>query len=386
VDYVIRGEGETPFFGLIQRLTSGRGSSVQRIEGVCSRGERRLSLSSLHIENNVDLVPDRSLLAAPAYRINKKPYTFLLTSRGCPFHCAFCGKPPVPYRRKSLATVEREISDCLRLGLEAIDFEDDMLTLDMVHFNHILDLFKGTGLTLSAMNGIYTVGLDGSTLENMAAAGFRRLNFSLVDASTLVTDKQKRFPAEAFLRLLPILDTSPFLVETHFIIGLPEQSHREIFDTIILLMDRRLLLGPSIFYLTPNSASPNQTDAADWEYAIKAMRSSALVSVNPNLPRRALYTIMKLVRFVNFVKHLLDRESGLGKLSDILALPDLNGNPLDHEIFTTLLLEKRLVHFDLGQKEFVEEHHDSALVKLFFERIKGRSIRGFKTMHSLIVD
>ena len=45
------------------------------------------------------------------------------------------------------------------------------------------------------MNGIYTENLDMATLKKMYEAGFRRLNFSLVDISRPVMERQKRlFP------------------------------------------------------------------------------------------------------------------------------------------------------------------------------------------------
>ena len=251
------------------------------IEGICFREGPHLHVTRPHIEDGIDLIPDRSLLNPADYRINRRNYSFFLTSRGCPFNCAFCGKPSVPYRKRSMAGMEREISDCLDRDIQAIDFEDDMLTLDLPYFRRVLEIFGGTGLTLSAMNGIYPGGLDKQILENMFSAGFRRLNFSLVDASQSVTDKQKRYFGADFLNLLPYLESSPFLVETHFIIGLPEQKPDDIINTIIFLMGKRLLLGPSIFYLAPNSAIFNDIAGNDWENSIKMMRSSAMFPATP---------------------------------------------------------------------------------------------------------
>jgi hypothetical protein len=263
-----------------------------------------------------------------------------------------------------------------------------MLTLDRARFSLILDLFKDTGVTLSAMNGIYSDNLDIPTLEHMYRAGFRRLNFSLVDASKAITDQQKRHNADNFTNLLPYLENSDFLVETHFIIGLPSQQVENILDTIIFLMGKRLLLGPSIFYLAPNSATYSQFvgENEDAAQQFKLMRSSAMVPVNPNLPRDSLYTFMKLVRFVNLVKRLLDGNDAPTRLSDILEMPDIAKNERDKKILTTLLNEKRLIWFDGSRNDFVPEPHDSDLVRLFFDRARNKTIRGFKTMNQLLVD
>jgi hypothetical protein len=289
---------------------------------------------------------------------------------------------------KSHGVVEREIGECLSLGIQAVDFEDDMLTLDRTRFHGILDLFRGTGLTLSAMNGIYSDKLDVPSLEHMYAAGFRRLNFSLVDASKTITDQQKRHNTDNFTDLLPYLEASDFLVETHFIIGLPSQQVKHILDTIIFLMGKRLLLGPSIFYLAPNSEAYHlfTADHEGTAQQFKLMRSSAMVPVNPNLPRDSLYTLMKLVRFVNLIKRLLDGDDAPSRISDILEMPAVNKNERDKRILATLLHEKRLIWFDSSLGDFVPEPHNSDLIWLFFDRAKNKPIRGFKTMNQLVVD
>jgi len=388
VDYVVRGEGETPLFRLIKALKTGKRQNVVGIEGVVSKDKHRYVMSDINVEKDIDLIPDRKLLDPAGYRIGKKNYTFFLTSRGCPFHCSFCGRPPFPYRVRSLGSIEDEIAECVALGIQAIDFEDDMLTLDKLRFNRILDLFQGTDLTLSAMNGIYSDNLDVPTLEHMYRAGFRRLNFSLVDASKTITDQQKRHNADNFTNLLPYLEDSDFLVETHFIIGLPSQQREHILDTIVFLMGQRLLLGPSIFYLAPNSEAYNSFVAGNKGSAqqFKLMRSSAMVPVNPNLSRDSLYTLMKLVRFVNLVKRLLDGNDAPQRLSDILEMPVVAKNERDKKILATMLNEKRLIWFDGSRSDFVPEPHNNDLVRLFFDRARNKTIRGFKTMNQLVVD
>lgn len=388
VDYVIRGEGETPFLRLIETLRSGKTQDVARIDGIATKDKYRHMLSTIHIEKSIDLIPDRTLIDPDFYRIGKNNYTFFLTSRGCPFHCTFCGRPPFPYRARSLESIGQEISECISLGIQAIDFEDDMLTLDPERFRTVLDLFKGSGLTLSAMNGIYSENLDVPTLESMWASGFQRLNFSLVDASTSITSRQKRHNSDNFTKLLPYLEASDFLVETHFIIGLPAQRVDHVLDTIIFLMGKRLLLGPSIFYLAPNSETYDSLTATheDVDQNFKQMRSSAMVPVNPELPREILYTFMKLVRFVNLVKRLLDGPEAPKRLSDILNAPTISKNERDKMILSTLLNEKHLIWFDNSRGDFVPEPHNTNLIKLFFSRAKNKPIRGFKTMKELVVD
>lgn len=386
VDYVIRGEGETPLFELITTLQTGSTQGIIGIPGVSFKDSSGMHISEISIETGIDLIPDRRLIDSTDYRIGKKKYTFFLTSRGCPFRCAFCGKPPVPYRKRPLACIEEEIRQCIDLGLEAVDFEDDMLNLDIPFFNDLLGGFKGTGVVLSAMNGLYAGNLHKETLGKMYDAGFRRLNFSLVDTSEDVHRTQKRaFPAH-LAGLLTDLESLPFLVEAHFIIGLPDQKPDDIIDTLIFLMGKRLLPGPSIYYLAPNSPLFNAACGGDWQKYIKVMRSSALFPANPLFQRETTFTFMKLTRFINFVKNMVDQNPSIEKLSDIIDIPNITSKPRDLHIMKTLILGKRFLWYDRNAKDYSEEPQDRALVTHFFKKIYGKPIRGFKTMNTLTID
>jgi anaerobic magnesium-protoporphyrin IX monomethyl ester cyclase len=391
VDYVVRGEGETPLRDLISWLAKGSPGGRAAIPGVCTREGENFRVSGINLERDIDVIPDRTLAEASRYRIGRKNYTTLLTSRGCPFSCAFCGKPPVPYRKRSLASIEREIKACVDLGIEAIDFEDDMLTLDIPFFRDVLSLFKGGRFTLSAMNGIYSGTLDRETLNLMWEAGFRRLNFSLVDISRQLVKKQKRTVPGRFLDLLPYLESSPFLVETHFIVGLPGQQSSDVLETLLFLMKRRVLPGPSAFYMAPGSdIFARQQGKAEvfcpGEEMMKRMRSSALLPANPLLPRTTLYTLMMLARFVNFTKLLLDDNPGMERLSEIMELRFSGRHSSYGEIISALLKEQRLIAFDTTTGEYVEVLQDRDLIGQFFAMARGTSVKGFKTTRTLVVD
>jgi anaerobic magnesium-protoporphyrin IX monomethyl ester cyclase len=382
VDLVIRGEGESPLRSLMQGLT---GNGDGRLADVCFKDGNQPHIGPVNVEKDIDLLPDRSLVRADKYRIGKRRYTTMLTSRGCPNRCSFCGKPPVPYRRRSLSAIDTEIGDCLGRGIEAIDFQDDMLTGDIGFFRQILALLVGRGLTLSAMNGIHSEGLDETTLGLMYEAGFKRLNFSLVDASDTLLSLQSRTGVSSFVRLLPYLEASPFLVEVHFIVGLPKQTPADVIETIIFLMDKRLLLGPSVFYLAPGSPTFKKAVGQEWQPLLKSLRSSAMLPANPAFPRPVTYTLMKLVRFVNYIKGLLDRQEISHTISASMDSPH-TGRPIDREALRTLLSEKRFVWQNSADGAILEEPQDVDLVHQFFTMAKGRRIKGFRTNHQLVVD
>ncbi len=385
VDYVVRGEGETPLFELVRTISAGDRGGLPSVPGLAFFRDGTLQAGSVHVEEDIDLIPARDLLPVERYRIGKRPYTFLLTSRGCPFGCSFCGKPPVPYRRRTQGSIEKELSVIEGLGIGAIDFEDDMLNLDIPSFHRVLDLVKGRGFTLSAMNGLYSHTLDTATLTKMRDAGFSRLNFSLVDTSPAVhASQRRRYPAN-FLGLLDWLESSDFLVETHFIIGLPGQTPREIIDTMTFLMGKRMLPGPSIYYPAPGSPLFNGIHRGDPSALFPMTRSSVMFQANPLFPRETTFTFMRLLRFVNVVKALIDANPGASSLSDLARADRLRKNPRDLHIFTSLLREKRLLWFDTRGNDYCEEPQDRDVVTAFFKTAEGKAIKGFRTCNTVRV-
>lgn len=385
VDYCIRGEGETPFLELVSALSNDQKGRFEGITGLCFRRNGSLHLGQINIENDIDIIPARRCVDADRYKIGRKRYSFLLTSRGCPFNCGFCGKPPVPYRKRTLSSLEGEVAECESLGIEAIDFEDDMLNLDGRFFAEVLGLFSGRGFTLSAMNGIYPGNIDVPLLKAMHKAGFRRLNFSLVDTAETVLSGQKRRQHQGFVDLLPFLGDSPFLVEVHFIIGLPGQEPGALLDTLLFLMEKRLLLGPSIFYLAPGSALC-PSDRLHGQVPFEQMRSSFMYSINPLFPRTVIFTFIKLVRFINWVKQVIDRNQGIERISELLDGPAVPGDETSSMIVKHLLREKRLVRWEKKTGGLTEEPVDQSLVASFFDKSKGRCIKGFKSGRSVAMD
>ncbi|MDW8001096.1 MAG: radical SAM protein [Deltaproteobacteria bacterium] len=377
VDYVIRGEGETPLFELIGLLQGRKSKDLKDIEGLCFKTKSGIYLSErLNYEKEIDSVPERKLIRRDDYKIGNKAYTFFLTSRGCPNSCAFCSKMALPYRERSLESIEAELDSLKRDGVEWIDFEDDMLISGEERFLKILELFKNRGFFLSAMNGIYFGSITEKIVKKMEEVGFKRLNLSLVDLSPSVLLGQRRRLTGDWEKIFRILESSGLNLEVHFIVGLPNQTVFDVLKTISFLAQRRCLLGPSIYYLFPKSNETRRVLGDKWYEKLHYMRSSVLLPINPFFSRDALFTLLKICRFVNFLKGFVDRCKENITLKDI-ELP----TPEDNEIFKWFINKKSFLAFDEKVHRFFEEPQNKEIIEEFFRLMEGQKIKGFKTSY-----
>ena len=92
-------------------------------------------------------LPDYSLLKTPCAEAN------VLTTRGCPFCCAFCTTSRMyhPFRKRSIESVMEELRYYKSLGFKYMNFEDDNFTADKERAKEICRqmikeglVFKGT--------------------------------------------------------------------------------------------------------------------------------------------------------------------------------------------------------------------------------------------------
>ncbi len=331
VDYVILGEGEYRFPALIEQIQRGKGKERSDLDGVGYQtdGEIRIHPLQRFIEDLNSLpFPERRLLDLDRYRIGKKRSTMMITSRGCPHGCAYCSAHLVmgsSFRVRRPENILQEMIECRKqYGIEAFDLEDDNFTFDLTRAKElmvlILKTFGEKGIELSAMNGISFASLDGELLSLMKRAGFRTLNLSLVSNERLTKERLGRpHPLIGFENLLREAEKVGLNVIAYAILGIPGQTLGEMLDTLIDLMGKRVLIGPSIYYPTPGTPlfqrclkdgilPPHPTQ---W-------RSSALPVETETFNRLDLVTLFRLVRVINFIKGRMD----VGELEEGVTLKE----------------------------------------------------------------
>ena len=401
VDYVILGEGEIRFPLLLDRIETGNKGEMGEIDGIGYREDGKIRVDPLQsFIQDLDTLPypARDLLDLDRYRMKRVRSTMLITSRGCPHQCAYCSAHLVmgnSFRPRSPEAILAEMKECQeRYGIQIFDLEDDNFTFDRGRAKRLLHLvlqaFGEGALHLSAMNGISFSSLDGELLRLMKKAGFDTINLSFVSADVCTKERMKR-PATAvgFDQIAEEAEQAGLSVIAYGIFGMPGQTIEEMLDTLIDLMGKRVLIGPSIYYPTPGTplflrcrregilpSSPSR-----W-------RSSAFPIETKEFNRLDLVTLFRLTRVINFIKGkmnqgVFDEGSTWRDLSQRLKekgqAEDEDGQPQAWVNLLLLFLNERsffgLQKDTEGNAAVIKEKSSKRVVDGFFEKAWNKPVR-----------
>ncbi|MEW6668311.1 MAG: radical SAM protein [Thermodesulfobacteriota bacterium] len=350
VDYIIRGEGERPLVELLRALLKG-----SRPDGVPNLGFKRngqMVLNPMGEAYPFDELPisDLSDLPAGRYLFEGRPLCFVTTSRGCPHRCTFCSVHLTfgrTFHRRSPEKVFSEIRNRYEAGYRVFDFEDDNLSHDREDFAALLRLiaagFQGQDVRFLAMNGVSYHNLDRELLVLMKEAGFTHLNISLVSADEASLSRVKRpHTLGKYLEVVEDAHSLGFHIVSYQILGLPFETLDEMIDTLALMARLPVLIGVSVFYLTPGCAMakgfPNPT-----ERDMVLARSTAMAIETEHVKRDDLYTLFITGRILNFLKGI-SIPRGKATLRDAVDLATKLGKreKTGAELLMRLFEEKRL--------------------------------------------
>ena len=311
VDYVVIGEGERPVVELVQALLTGTSLSTVSGLGYKESGNIRVNSIGENYSFNDLPKPDFSDLLPEDYLYMGKPIAFIQASRGCPHTCSFCSVHLLfgrKYRRRSTQNIIEEIQIRYDQGYRVFDFEDDNLTFNKNAFislaNEILKRFKNRDITFLAMNGISYESLDLEVLDAMQLAGFKRLNLALVTGNqTVLQTINRSHEVKKFFEIIHCAQQFSFDLEVHVILGLPGDSLDNMINTIVTLAKLPVLIGVSVFYLTPGTKIARSFPKMS-ENDLFRSRSTAMAITSDTCSRENLYTLFIVARIINFIKGL----------------------------------------------------------------------------------
>jgi len=231
------------------------------------------------------------------------------------------------------------------------------------------------------MNGISYLSLDQEILELMRRAGFRSLNISLVSANADVLARLKRpHTLTKYLDVVNQAHALGFDIVSYQILGIPYETLDDMVDTMALMASLPVLIGASIFYLTPGCPIAGEFPEMT-ESDIFKSRSTAMAIETDQFRRDDLYTLFITARIINSLKGLR-LKGNKATLQDALMAAEQGGHreKLGAQLLRKLLDERRLYAATKGGLELLPRFRADIFLKVW---TKSKSVR---TQHGDLID
>ncbi|MBI5742144.1 MAG: B12-binding domain-containing radical SAM protein [Nitrospirae bacterium] len=261
-EYALVGEAEGSLPALLKALKNG--GCLDAVPGLCYRSGGNVVLNPVSKDyfdmtgigllawDMLEGFPDRYSAASTYF--SKTPYTDIITSRGCPFRCAFCDRSVFGNRVRSMGidNIIRNLEHLIRnYGIKSVYFQDDTLLVLKDTFKELCDYLirRKYDFVWSCNSRIDQI--NEVNLEMMKKAGCWQISFGIESGSERILQSmnKKIVPAQV-IEKLGLVRKYGIKANGYFILGTPFETTETIAETVAFC--RRIPLNTiRVSYFTP---------------------------------------------------------------------------------------------------------------------------------------
>ncbi len=242
IDIIVRGEGDETITELLHAISDEQ--SLDSINGISYRqGDDIIDTPDRSSVVDMDALPFPAyhLLPWKKYKPHpphglSMPFAAMVTSRGCPYHCAYCSKPVFgsKFRAQKPDRVIDEILFLLhRYGVKEIAFYDDSFTINKERVLAFTEKIIRTGIKFSWTCETRVNLIDKELLRNMKRAGCYAIAYGIeTGSSDILKVLQKETTLEQAEEAVKITREAGIEVIGYFMLGSPGETREDIHRTI----------------------------------------------------------------------------------------------------------------------------------------------------------
>lgn len=250
IDFVVIGEGEYVIRDLIGYFMK---EAPLPKKGICYRLEEKV-INTGHS----DLIYDLDAIPLPAYHLidferymnsahrksvdnpQKRPYTRIVTSRGCPVGCTFCQVESIMGRKFRFRSAQNVLNELHRLkneyGIKSIMFDDDNFFTNRQRAKDILQGMVDRDLVMPWFAQAAIFRLDAELIKLMKQSGCKYIDIAIESGTERILREIIRKPlnfnhAKEMIRLAR---KEGIFVAANFMLGFPTETWGEIRQTVKL--------------------------------------------------------------------------------------------------------------------------------------------------------
>ncbi len=250
VDFVVLGEGEYTFLNLVQLIEKADYKHLAGIDGIAFRkGGKITKTQPARLINNLDELP------IPAKYFT---YQHVVSSRGCPGKCTFCGSPRFWKHRVRFRSAENFVRELEILNTKGVAFfyvSDDTFTAKPERVIDICKKILEKGLVISwfAISRVDHVNED--MLCWMRKAGCIQISYGVESGSEKIRKLLgKPLKTKHIKKAFALTYTYGLLARAYFIYGSPGETEETIEETIDLIKEiKPFICIPYILEIYPGT-------------------------------------------------------------------------------------------------------------------------------------
>jgi radical SAM superfamily enzyme YgiQ (UPF0313 family) len=335
IDYGVISEGEDTLLDIIKYFTKEK--RIEDIGGIVFRDNGK-------IVKNIPREPIMELdsLPFPAFYhyfqqgrktlSSRNAYYQMVSSRGCPFNCAFCmrvlGKT---LRRRSPENVIEEVNFATtEYGAHTINFADEIFLFNDEKTKEILSKFIERGISKKIKwSGLTRANLVDQEIISLAKrSGCYRLEIGVESGNNDILKRiKKNISVEQIGSAINIIKRARIKVATFYILGHPGENEKTLQETIDLAVKLNTdtiavgimvpYPGTKVYEWAQQNYFGYRLRSTDWDDYDKYGRSPLEVeglSLNKleSFQRKAyIYFYLKNFRFMSLLKFILSRYKGI---------------------------------------------------------------------------
>lgn len=318
----VMGEGEQTFVDLVKLVAQGR-TAPDDLAGVA--GIRFWHNDGLQATVEREPLKDLDSIPMPSRDLlHVRPHTYLFTSRGCPYRCAFCASTRYwdTLRFFSAEYVVEEIELLVRQhGVTMISFFDDLFVAKRSRLEEMYRLLERRNLIGKVR---YTCSCRANVVDKELAGLLARLGVVSVgmglesgDEETLKYLKGGSVSVGHNYRAITVLKQAGIAVNGSFVIGSPRETREQVMRTYSFIRTSDLDLY-DIYLLTPYPGTPIweyaksrgfvSEDMEDWsvlDVNVYHMPEERIISLSEVLTKRELIGLYKKFRRLRFWRNIM---------------------------------------------------------------------------------
>ena len=239
-DFAIKGEGEITLLEFLEKLRRGEKDFGSVLGLIWRKNEEIIENEDRPWIENLDILPfpDFEAFNFKKYRYYDFKTLPIITSRGCPYNCIFCGVKVCMgrnFRARSAQNVFEEINYWNEKGFNNFEINDDCFSLDLKRAEDICELIINSKLkiTFQLNNGIRVDRVTLPLLSKMKKAGCTFIAFGCESGNEQVLKNiKKNVTLEQTRQAVNWANQVEIKNSVNFIFGHPGETYKSAEDTL----------------------------------------------------------------------------------------------------------------------------------------------------------